>query len=347
MKIQGVYLPGNSEAHVKEWDIPEPKGDEVLIEVKAAALCKSDMSIYHGTPLIPGYPSGTFITGHEPSGIVSKVGPCAKYLKEGDRVALIAFIGCGNCRYCRGGEPNLCNETGVLGFTTHGADAEYVIVPERVCLPLPKEIDFVAGAVSTDVIGNLYSTMKAIGLRGGDLVAITGMGPMGLSGVISAVAMGAKVIAIDLVESRLEIAKALGAQYIINSKTSDVLEAVKKISPEGADKAVECSASEAGINVLLNLVRKHGIMAQIGETGDKPIAIRPSSQLIWKKLTYIGSWYFNMNEWEEITDFIINTIGNETVKKIVSHTYPLEEASVNEAFKLFDEKKTLKVVITP
>lgn len=347
MKVKGVFLPGNEEAHIKEWEIQDPQKDEVLVQIKGAALCASDLSIYHGKPLIPGYPPGTFIAGHEPCGIVSKAGPGVQHFKERDRVALICFIGCGFCRYCRGGEPNLCSSVGVLGFTTHGGDAEYILVPERVCLPMPDKMSYVTGAVSTDAIGNLYSTMKEMNVCGDDLVAITGLGPMGLSGVLTASGMGATVIGIDPVQDRLEKAKELGAHYTINPKKVDPVEFIQDLSPEGVDKAVDCSASEAAINLLLNIARKHGIVAQIGEPGEKLIAINPSEQLIRKKLTYVGSWYFKMDEWDDIADFIVNTIGNEKAESIVSHRYPLEDKAAGEAFKLFDEHKTLKVVFTP
>jgi propanol-preferring alcohol dehydrogenase len=344
MKVKGVYLPGNKEAHLKEWELPDPKEDEVLVKIKAAALCRSDMSIYYGKPLIPGYPSGTFITGHEPRGIISKTGPCVKTIKEGDRVSLIAFVGCGHCQFCRGGEPNLCDSTGVLGFTTHGADAEFIVVPERMCLPLPKTFSYEVGAITTDVIGNLYSTMKSINLCGGDLVAITGLGPMGLSGVMVAVSMGATVIGIDPLEERLTLAKDLGAHYTFSPEKSDVYESVLSISKSGVDKSVDCTGVESAINLALDITKKKGIVAQVGEVGQKQISIKPSPQLIWKKLTYIGSWYFKLNEWEEIIDFISNKIGEKMAASIISHKYPLEEESVQEAFRLFDKRKTMKVL---
>ena len=347
MKIKGVYLPGNAEAHIKDWEIPEPKGDEVLVQIKASALCASDLSIYHGKPLIPGFPAGTFITGHEPCGIVSKTGPCVRGLKEGNRVAMIAFIGCGHCRYCLGGEPNLCDSTGVLGFTTHGGDAEYMLIPERSCLKMPDKMSYVTGAVATDAIGNLYSTMRQMSVNGNDVVAITGLGPMGLSGVLAAQGMGATVIAIDPVEDRLKKAKELGAQYTINPGKVNPLEFIKKHFPEGVDKSVDCSAVESAINTLLNIARKHGIVAQIGEPGERMIAINPSEQLIRKKLSYLGSWYFKLDEWDDIADFIVNRIGNDRAEGIVSHRYPLEEKAVGEAFKLFNAHETLKVVFTP
>jgi threonine dehydrogenase-like Zn-dependent dehydrogenase len=348
MNIKGVLLPGDKEAHIKDWDIPDPTGDQVLIEIKASALCASDLSIYHGRPLIPGYPPGTFIVGHEPCGVVSGRGPCASSVKEGDRVAVIAFVGCGHCRYCRGGEPNLCeNDMEVLGFTMHGGDAEYLLISERSCLPMPDGMSFVTGAVATDAIANLFSTMKAMNVGGNDVVAITGLGPMGLSGVLCAAGMGATVLAIDPVEERLAKAKGLGAQYTVNPQKVSPVDYVRENFPGGVDKAVDCSAVESAINDLLNIIRRHGIVSQIGEPGERMIAINPSEQLIRKKVSYVGSWYFNMNEWEEAASFIVDKIGNDRAEGIVSHRYPLEEDAVGEAFRLFNAHETLKVVFTP
>jgi len=347
MKIKGVHLPGNKDAQVKEWEISDPDKDEVLVEIKASALCASDLSIYYGKPLIPGFPAGTFIPGHEPCGVIHKTGSCVKNLKEGDRVAIICFVGCGFCRYCRSGEPNLCSSTGVLGFTRHGGDAEFLVVPEKVCLPMPDDMSYVAGAISTDAIGNLYATMKEMNVYGDDLVAITGLGPMGLSGILAAKAMGATVVAIDPVIDRLNKAKEMGADYVMNPQDGNPEQKLKEISPGGVDKAVDCSAAENAINLLLNVTRPHGVVAQIGEPGEKMIAINPSEQLIRKKLAYIGSWYFRLDEWDDIADLIVNRIGNDKAESIVSHRYPLDNDSASEAFRLFSEHKTLKVVFTP
>ena len=139
----------------------------------------------------------------------------------------------------------------VLGFQRHGGDAEYLIVPERVCLPMPEKMSYVAGAISTDAIGNLYSTMKEMRVCGNDLVAVVGLGPMGLSGIIAAIGMGATVVAIDVVEERLRKAKELGAHYTVNPKEVDPMEFISEISPEGVDKAVDCSGVNGGINLSL------------------------------------------------------------------------------------------------
>jgi len=346
--MKGVHLPGNGEAHIEEWPDPKPAFGEVLIEVKASALCRSDMTIYYGEPLVGETAAGEVIPGHEPSGIIKEVGKGVKYFKEGNRVAVTCFLGCGSCKYCRSGEPMLCNEVKFLGMDRNGGDAELLVVPENVCLLMPKEMSYASGAVSTDAIGNLYATMKEMNVCGDDLVAVVGIGPMGLSGILAAKGMGATVIAIDLVQSRLDKAKELGADYIVNAKEVNPREFIRNITKgKGVDKSVDCSGSAAGISTALDIACKHGIVAQIGETGKKKVEINPSDQLIRKKLTWYGSWYFNLSQWDEVADFIINKVGNKRVEEIVSHRYPLEEESVSEAFKLFDEHKTFKVIFTP
>ncbi len=345
--MKGVFLPGTEEAHLNEWPDPTITENDVLIEIKASALCRSDMSIYHGRPLIPGFPPGTFIPGHEPCGVIVEVGKRVRHFKDGNRVAVTCFVSCETCKYCRAGEPMLCDNSQALGFQRHGGDAEYLVVPESVCLLMPDKMSYVTGAVSTDAIGNLYATMKEMSVCGNDLIAIVGLGPMGLSGVLAAKGMAATVVAIDVIGSRVEKARDMGADYAINAAETDPREYVKSINKEGADKVVECSGSSEGIDTALDITRKRGIVAQVGEPGEGKVGIYPSEQLIRKKLTYYGSWYFKLHEWDEIADFIVNKIGNERAEEIVSHRLPLEENSIAEGFKLFDERKTYKVVFTP
>ncbi len=121
MKAKGVYFPGNGTATVKERDLPNLKKDDVLIEIKASAICRSDIGLYHGQALLAR--AGKVIPGHEPAGIVVETGPRVKTLKKGDRVAVTCFVGCGKCEWCLRGEPYLCNELQVLGFHRHGGDA--------------------------------------------------------------------------------------------------------------------------------------------------------------------------------------------------------------------------------
>ena len=270
------------------------------------------------------------------------------HLEPGDRVAVDCFVGCGHCEHCLRGDPMLCPDVDILGFDRHGGDAEELITPAVTCHEMPDEMSMATGAVSTDALGNLYSTMVDAGVSATDTVGVVGLGPMGLSGILNADAFGAEVVAFELVDERREKGVELGADHAIDPSDEDPIGAVDGITDgDGLDVVVECSGSPAGIDMALDVVGKHGTVVQIGEVHGTDVSIQPSEQLIRKKASYVGSWYFTRDEWPDIADFIVNDIGNERAESIVSHRFPLEEEDVQEAFRLFDAHETQKVIFTP
>lgn len=165
-------------------------------------------------------------------------------------------------------------------------------------------MDFITAAVSTDAVGTLYHAQKRLSVSGRDTIVIFGMGPMGGAGVMIAKALGARVIAVDMIHERLEVAKELGADHVINGGEADVLNEIARITHgTGADAAIDCSGSPYAENNALDCVRAHGRVAFIGES--RETTIKPSDQLIRKQITLIGSWYFPIHEYDEIADFII------------------------------------------
>lgn len=171
-------------------------------------------------------------------------------------------------------------------------------------------------------------------------MVIFGLGPMGGAGILVAKALGATVIAVDMIDERLQLAqKELGADYIINGKNEDVVGKIREITGnKGADAALDCSGSPIAENQALDGVRPHGRVAFVGESRES--TIRPSEQLIRKQVTLMGSWYFPIQEFAEIMEFIVRK--NIPVEKLVTHTFALDEAE--NAFRLFDERKTEKAV---
>lgn len=348
--MRGVVLPGDGEAHVKEWDWAGQtvSSNEIRIEIGASALCRSDMSLYYGDPLVGEESVGKVIPGHEPAGTITEVGNNINHLEVGDRVAVSVFAGCTHCEYCLRGEPMLCKDVEIIGFERHGGDAEEMIAPASTCHKVPDEMSIATAAVSTDAVGNLYSSCKQIGVSASDTVGVVGLGPMGLSGILNADAFGADIVAFEPVDERRKKGEELGADYTIDPSEEDPQQEIDAITDgEGLDKVLECSGAASGIEMALNVVGNHGTVAQLGETHDTEIPIRPSDHLIHKKVDYVGSWYFNLHEWPEITDFIINKIGNDRAEEIISHRYPIEEDEVQEAFRKFDNRETQKVVFTP
>lgn len=340
-KMLGVIFPGDKKVDVREFPIPKPGAGEALVKIKASAICRSDMSLYYGNPVLASEAakSGSIIPGHEPAGQVAEIGEGVTSVKPGDRVAIYLAIGCGECPHCKSGYKMFCKQFKCIGFDLHGGDAEYIVVPEEYCMKIPDEMSYVTAAVSTDAVGTLYHAQKRLGISGRDTVAVYGIGPMGGAGIIVAKGLGATVIAIDAVQNRLDLAKELGADYVINSQSSDVVKQIKEITKGlGADSAIDCSGNQFAENNALDCVRPHGRVAFIGE--NTKATIDPSNQFIRKQITLIGSWYFPVYEFDEIADFVVKK--NLPVEKLVTHKFKLTEAET--AFRLFDGKETQKVV---
>lgn len=340
MTMQAVIFPGDKRVEIQQVDIPTPGQGEVLVQLKASAICRSDMSLYYGTSVFgDGNKKASIIPGHEPAGVITEIGDGVTTYKAGDRVAVYLALGCGECAHCKSGYKMFCNDFKCIGFDSHGGDADYMVAPAENCMRLPDDMNFVTAAVSTDAVGTLYHAQKRLNISGRDTLVMFGLGPMGNAGVMIAKGLGATVIAVDMLDERLEMAKELGADYTINGKDANVLEEIARITNgQGADAAIDCSGSPYAENDALSCVRPHGRVAFIGES--KETTIKPSEQLIRKQITVMGSWYFPIHEYDEIADFIVKK--NLPVEKLVTHTFPLTEAET--AFRLFDERKTEKAV---
>lgn len=339
MSMKAVFFPGDKKVEIREVDIPTPGQGEVLVQLKASAICRSDMSLYHGTSVFEGTETGCTVPGHEPAGVITEVGAGVEKFKTGDRVAVYLAVGCGECAHCKSGYKMFCSEFKCIGFDSHGGDADYMVVPAENCMRLPDSMSFVTAAVSTDAVGTLYHAQKRMNISGRDILVIYGMGPMGGAGVMIAKGLGATVIAVDMLDERLELAKEVGADYTINGKNVNVQEEINRITKGlGADAAIDCSGSPYAENDALDCVRAHGRVAFIGES--KETTIKPSQQLIRKQITVMGSWYFPIQEFDEIAEFIVRK--NLPVEKLVTHTFKLEEAE--EAFRMFDDRETEKAV---
>ncbi len=339
--MKGVLLPGNKEVRVVDRPDPRPNFGEVLIKMRASAICRSDMSLYYGNPIVGGEGAGKglVIPGHEPAGEVIEVGQGVRGVQLGDRVAAYLAVGDGMCPYCKSGYQYLCPQFRCLGFDVDGGDADYLVIPGENCLKLPDELSYEAGAVMTDNIGTQYSTQKRLGVSGTTTVAIFGLGPMGAAGVLIGKARGARIIAVDVLDARLELAQYLGADAIINSSREDPVERLRAMTyGEGVDIAIDSSGNPSGQNAALDSARKLGSVAFIGES--RSMTINPSDQIIRKLLHVIGGWHFPLGEWQEMTRFVIDH--NIPVTQTITHRFPLQDAP--EAFRLFDQRVTEKAV---
>jgi L-iditol 2-dehydrogenase len=337
--MRAVLLPGDKRVVLVDRPIPQPGPHEVLVQTKASAICRSDMSIYYGTPIVGGAPAVDIVPGHEAAGIVTAVGSAVQHVSVGDRVAGYLAVGSQHSEFGAQGYPMLDPDWKCFGFDLDGGDAEYFVLPEANVLSLPDDISFAAGAVLTDMVGTQYSTQKRLGVSARHTVAVVGLGPMGAAAVLIARAYGARVIAVDVLDSRLEQATELGADDIINSANVDAVEEIRRLTGgRGADIVIECSGNPIGQNTALDAAAKLGAVAFVGES--RATEIRPSDQIIRKLLTVIGGWYFPRGDWDEIIRFVQDR--KIPVEKLISHEFSIEDAE--EAFAKFDRRETEKAI---
>lgn len=337
--MKAVLLPGDKRVVITEMPVPVPQGDEVLVRTRASAICRSDMSIYYGDPVVGSGSTTSIIPGHEAAGEVVAVGPHVSGVSVGDRVAGYLAIADPNSEFSLRGMPMLDPGWKCFGFDVHGGDAEYFILPARNCLPLPESISFRAGAVLTDMVGTQYSTQKRLQVSGRHTVVVVGLGPMGAAAILVAKGFGARVIAVDILETRLDQAKGLGADHVVNSTDVDAVVAIRELTRgQGADIIIECSGNPRGQNTALDAAARLGAVAFVGES--KATEIRPSEQIIRKLLTVVGGWYFALGEWGEIVRFVEER--QIPVEDLISHEFSIDQAE--EAFAAFDRRETEKAV---
>ncbi|MCW3003419.1 MAG: putative zinc-type alcohol dehydrogenase-like protein YdjJ [Conexibacter sp.] len=333
--MKAVVLPGDETAAVQTLPDPTPGPGEVLIKVRASAICGSDMSAYRGDPVVKAR-SGGIVPGHEIAGEIAELGAGVTGLAVGDRVAVYLAVGCMRCEFCRRGYLMLCPEGKIIGFELAGGDAEYVTVPAINCMPIPEGMSMAQAAVSTDMFGTQFSAQDRLGVSATDSVVVFGLGPMGAAAVAIAKGHGAHVIAVDPVETRQELGRRLGADTVVGSDDGALRKAIKGAG--GADVAIECSGNRVAFETALDVVVPFGRVAIVGE--GREATLNPSAHLLRKLTTVIGAWYFPIWQFEALTGFLQrHEIATDS---IVSHRLGIDDAP--EAFEMLAAKTSEKMV---
>ena len=216
--MKAVVFLGDRKIDFMEFPDPTPGPGEAVIEIKASGMCGSDLKMYRakgGAAALGLVGDGSpLVAGHEPCGVVAAVGEGVPeaLAKVGDRVMDHHYSGCGVCKHCRDGWSQLCLDGAtVYGATGHGAHAKYMKVPAHTLVKLPDALSYKTGAAISCGTGTAYGALKRLDLAGDETIAIFGQGPVGLSATQLAKAMGARVIALDIGDERLELAKKFGA----------------------------------------------------------------------------------------------------------------------------------------
>ena len=335
--MKGVIFLGDRELEIKELPEPEPGPGEVVIAMRASGLCGSDLRLYR-PPREDA--ANARVAGHEPCGVVAEVGPGVSDVTVGDRVMMHHYTGCGRCSMCRTGYTQMCLvHHEVYGMTQDGGHEDLMLAPASTCVSLPDSLSFAEGAACACGTGTAFHAVKRLTVTGADTVAVFGQGPVGLSATMFAAAMGARVIAVDVIPERLELASKLGAAEAIDAGRHNAVETVQALTGgEGADAVVEATGIPEVRNDAMDSVRNWGRVCLVGEGGETSFDV--SRQIIHRQLTIYGSWTFSLGGLAEVVEFVDER--KVPMSDLITHSFPLERAV--EAYRLFDEGKTGKVV---
>jgi threonine dehydrogenase-like Zn-dependent dehydrogenase len=347
--MRGIVFTGNRQLELRDFPDPTPGPGEVVLEIKASGMCGSDLKFYRAdgnetASLGLGGSGKQVIAGHEPCGVIAAVGPGVSETegRVGQRVMNHHYIGCGHCKHCRVGWSQLCKAgITVFGATGDGAHAKYMKVPARTNVPLPDELTFEEGAAVSCGTGTAYGALKRIDVSGRDTLAVFGQGPVGLSATMLGVAMGARVIAVDIAAERLALAKQFGADALINSRETDPVKAIKDLTHgEGAEATMDCTGLPEPRVAAVQSTATWGRMCFVGEGGATTLDV--SRDLIRKQLTLVASWTFSaMGQWE-CARFVADR--KIPLGRIFTDHFRLDQGV--DAYKRFDTQTTGKGVFT-
>lgn len=324
-KMKAAVLHSLGNITVEDVDIPQINDNEVLIKVKYAGICGSDVprSMISGARLYP------LILGHEFSGVIAEVGANVKDFRPEDRVVVAPLVPCGECQYCKAGNYGLCDYYNIIGTGSNGAFAEYVKVPKDHVLKIDNSLDFeTAAGIEPATIG--YHGLQKTHIQPGETVVVMGCGAIGQLTLQWAKIFGAStVIAVDIFDDKLELAKEFGADIIINSKNVDPVKAIRDMTNGGADVVAETAGNVITQQQSILAAKKKGRVVFIGIT-HKGLNLKEETMdhLMRGELTIKGSWNSYMPPypgiaWKATLDYM--TKGEIKFKEMISHKINLGE----------------------
>lgn len=336
-----VFTESGRPLEVTEVPTPVPGPGEALIRVAGCGLCHTDLHyVDHGVKTFKPPP---IILGHEAAGTIEALADDVTDRSVGDRVLIPAVLSCGRCRFCRAGRENICEDLTMLGNNMDGAYAEFVTVPASELVPVPDSLALDRACVIADAISTPYHAVKNRGrVRTGDTVAVVGCGGVGLNLVQCAKVAGGRVIAIDLSDERLQLARRLGAVEAINPEGVErVDKQVRALTGGGVDVAFEAVGTPATIQLAFSLVRKGGRLCVLGYSHEA-VSIS-AAKLMYYEMEIMGSLGCGGGEYPEILRLVES--GQLQLDPVVSGTMRLEE--INDGLDRLRRGEGVRWVVTP
>ncbi|MGD0550750.1 MAG: alcohol dehydrogenase catalytic domain-containing protein [Candidatus Bathyarchaeia archaeon] len=332
---------------VQEVEEPKIGPSQVLVEIKATAICGSDLHIYRWDEQTTRWKTPLPMTvGHEFSGKVVEVGKEVKSIRLGDNVAGESHIPCGICYYCRTGNMHICQDMLIFGLQTkEGSFAKYAAVPEVIAYKLPPGVSYEEGAL-LEPFGVAVHAIERTGIQLGDVVLVMGVGPIGIFAQQVAKASGASmVIAVGRRTFRLDLARRIGsADVFLSTEEDDIVKRTMELTNgEGADVVIELAGSPRTIRQSFQALRKTGRVGLVG-LPEKPVEIEATSMIIYKEATVFGSTGRLMfGTWERMARLVSSKRVNLT--GVITDRLPLDNAE--KGFQRVLKGQSGKVLFTP
>ena len=320
--MQAAVVPTlGAKLEIQHLPVPEPGPGQVLVRMEASGLCHTDIHAAHGD--WPVKPTAPFIPGHEGVGVIEALGPGASVHQVGQRVA-IAWLGsaCGTCSYCLSGWETLCEAQQNSGYSVNGAYAEYALADDRYVVAVPDSVSSFDAAPLTCAGVTTYKAVKVSSLRPGQTAVIVGIGGLGHLALQYAKIFGGRVIAVDLEDEKLELAKQLGADEIVNARTTDPVKAIRALG--GADVAISLAVSPRAFEQAYGSLRRGGRLVCVALPADDAMTV-PIFDTVISGKSIIGSIVGTRKDLHEVFD--LHAAGRT---KVIAQARRLDE--VNDCF---------------
>lgn len=343
--MKAVVLAGVGDLRLE--DVPDPaliEPQDALVRVTRTGLCGADLFPFHGHT--PGFEDGT-ILGHEFVGIVEAVGAAVSTLRPGDRVVSTSTISCGECPHCRADRPSQCLRRALFGYSgvyqrLDGGQAELVRVPfsERSLYVVPEGVSDDAAVFVADMLPTGYNAVKRAELEQGDLAVVVGCGTVGLMAILFATRVARRVIAVDGIPARRELAAGFGAQAVSPEDAAAVVEDAS--GGIGADAIIEAAGAPAALTAAMQMVRGLGTVSVVGAHFEPDFPLN-NGLMFEREMTLRVSWGHPFRDRRRLLAMIAEGVLDPL--PAVTHRYRLDEAQ--EAYRVFDGREAVKVLLSP